>query len=106
MQKESFLGGKVYRQENEKYMTSLKISKLLFWKTKITEMFLDSLRSRWYAFLMNSIHLIGSYRPPKIILQSDLVKMPEAITLKPLTSGVWEGQNQLQEDQNQLQGTG
>ena len=63
------LGGKGYRKENEKYMT---------------EMFLDSLRT----LLMNSMHWLGSYRPPKIILQLDLAKMPEAITLKPLTSGI------------------
>ena len=43
------------------------------------------------------MHWLGSYRPPKIILQRDLTKMPEAITLKPFTSGVWEGQNQLQD---------
>ena len=43
---------------------------------------------------MNFMHWPGSYGPPKIILQRDLAKIPEAITLKPLTSGVWEGQNQ------------
>ena len=59
-------------------------------------MFLDSLQSLLYTFVMNSMHWPGSYRPPKIILQRDFAKMPEAITLKTLTSGVWEGQNQLQ----------